>query len=198
MQPKPLRHADLQVCVTSSMFVAPGTPVAPKPKGLPFIQELAMYRSRARTGSRSHRPGSGSRRTGSQVSRSRYSMEYTNSIGETFEMASYPSTPVQEDPDDEFDLLKEGTLIKTSQSKTKGASVGHSRPRKFRLTTDFLDYLYPFSHVRRDERVCRVIKLKAGDGWSRTQTPVEKRKSGGSNQYSTNPMCKLSTFLTGN
>lgn len=44
-------------------------------------------------------------------------------------------------------VLKIGTLIKTSQTRGKKANPGPSRQRKFRLTSESLDYLHTFSHV---------------------------------------------------
>ncbi len=73
---------------------------------------------------------------------------------ETIEMSKLqtqtPSTssPVQDDPFRSSTVLKEGTLMKTSQSKSKNSSHGHPRPRKFKLTSQSLDYLQTFSHVR--------------------------------------------------
>ena len=122
-------------------------------KGLPFIQELALYRLKSRTGSQSKsRPGSQSKsRPGSQR-KSRPGSQNKSRGGEAIELSKLQtplsSSPTfQEDPFAQLTILKEGTLIKTSQSKG-GKSAGFPRPRKFRLTTESLDYLHTFSHVR--------------------------------------------------
>ena len=47
-------------------------------------------------------------------------------------------------------VLKKGHLHKTSQSRKPDAEVGPTRPRRFRLTPESLEYFQQFSHVSTD------------------------------------------------
>lgn len=105
---------------------------------LPFLKEITFNWRRKGSVRRGKRTGSGKVESQSASAELRSPMTPLDT-SESLGASDLEPLPLEE--------LKKGTLTKSSQHRRKGAHPGPKQKRKFRLTSEALEYFQPFRRV---------------------------------------------------
>ena len=126
-----------------------GTPENQQQQHLPFLKEITRNRHRRTVQVRQGKQNATTSKTEGQGNRNSATALQLSMA--TFEASA--GSPMDLDPtatagQDTNQELKRGNLTKSSQHRRKeGARPGPKQKRKFRLTSEALEYFQPFSHV---------------------------------------------------